>query len=188
MEGFLISISQGEIISLLAILWNSVFKWIYHSFSPLPFTSLLFTAISKASSDNHFAFLHFFFWGWSWSLPPVQCHEPPSKVLQALCLSDLIPWIYLSLPLYKGKGFDLGHTWVVYFPGGSEGKASVYNAGDLGLIPGREDSLENEMAIHSSTLAWKIPWMEELGAGYCPWGCKESGTTEWLHFHFLWVV
>ena len=26
---------------------------------------------------------------------------------------------------------------------------------------GREDSLEKEMAIHSSTLAWKIPWMEE---------------------------
>ena len=26
---------------------------------------------------------------------------------------------------------------------------------------GREDSLEKEMAIHSSTLAWKIPWLEE---------------------------
>ena len=26
---------------------------------------------------------------------------------------------------------------------------------------GREDPLEKEMAIHSSTLAWKIPWMEE---------------------------
>ena len=26
---------------------------------------------------------------------------------------------------------------------------------------GQEDSLEKEMAIHSSTLAWKIPWMEE---------------------------
>ena len=36
------------------------------------------------------------------------------------------------------------------------------------------------MAIHSSTLAWKIPWMEEPG----PWGCYESDTTEWLHFHF----
>ena len=43
---------------------------------------------------------------------------------------------------------------------------------------GREDSLEKEMETHSSTLAWKIPWMEELGAGYCPWGRKESGTTE----------
>ena len=26
---------------------------------------------------------------------------------------DLIPWIYLSLPLYNHKGFDLGHTWMV---------------------------------------------------------------------------
>ena len=28
---------------------------------------------------------------------------------------------------------------------------------------GREDTLEKEMATHSSTLAWKIPWMEETG-------------------------
>ena len=48
-------------LSLLAILWNSAFKWVYLSFSPLPFTSLLFIAVCKASSDNHFAFLHFFF-------------------------------------------------------------------------------------------------------------------------------
>ena len=41
------------------------------------------------------------------------------------------------------------------------------------------------MATHSSTPALKIPWMEELGAGYYPWGRKESGTTERLHFHFL---
>ena len=40
------------------------------------------------------------------------------------------------------------------------------------------------MATHSSTLALKIPWMEELGAGYYPWGHKESRTTERLHFHF----
>ena len=28
---------------------------------------------------------------------------------------------------------------------------------------GQEDPLEKEMATHSSTLAWKIPWMEEYG-------------------------
>ena len=39
------------------------------------------------------------------------------------------------------------------FPGGSDGKASVYNVGDLGLIPGLGISLEKEMATHSSTLA-----------------------------------
>ena len=49
---------------------------------------------------------------------------------------------------------------------------------------GWEDSLKKEMATHSSTLALKIPWMEELDAGYYPWGRKESGTTERLHFHF----
>ena len=42
-------------------------------------------------------FCIYFSWGWSWSFPPVQCHEPLSIFLQALCLSDLIPWIYLSL-------------------------------------------------------------------------------------------
>ena len=41
----------------------------------------------------------------------------------------------------------------------SDGKVSAYNAGDPGSIPG----LEKEMATHSSTLAWKIPWTEECG-------------------------
>ena len=47
---------------------------------------------------------------------------------------------------------------------------------------GQEDPLEKEMAIHSSTLAWKIPWTRSL-IGYSPWGRKESDFTEWLHFH-----
>ena len=50
-------------LSLFAILWNSAFKWVYLSFSPLLFTSLLFTPTCKASPDSHFAFLHFFFLG-----------------------------------------------------------------------------------------------------------------------------
>ena len=51
------------------------------------------------------------------------------------------------------------------FPGGSEGKESAYNAGDLGLIlglgrsPGEDprEPLEEGMATHSSILAWRIP-------------------------------
>ena len=39
------------------------------------------------------------------------------------------------------------------------------------------------MATHSSILAWRIPWMEELG-GLQSMGRKESDTTEPLHFHF----
>jgi len=41
------------------------------------------------------------------------------------------------------------------------------------------------MATHFSTLASKIPWMEELGAGYYPWGLKELGMTERLYFRLL---
>ena len=33
----------------------------------------------------------------------------------------------------------------------------------MGLIPGSGRSPEDEMATHSSILAWRIPWMEELG-------------------------
>ena len=44
------------------------------------------------------------------------------------------------------------------------------------------------MASHSSTLALKMPWTEELGADYYSWGHKESGMTERLHFLFLSVL
>ena len=36
---------------------------------------------------------------------------------------------------------------------------------------GREDPLEEEVATHSSILAWEIPWTRSL-AGYSPWGHK----------------
>ena len=39
------------------------------------------------------------------------------------------------------------------------------------------------MAPHSSTLAWKVPWMEEPG-GLQSMGVAKSDTTERLHFHF----
>ena len=42
---------------------------------------------------------------------------------------------------------------------------------------GREDPLEKEMATHSSILAWRIPWMEELG-GLESTGRKQLDMTE----------
>ena len=54
---------------------------------------------------------------------------------------------------------------------------------------GGEDPLEEEMAAHSSILAWKIPWTEEPGRLQGPCGHKGSDTTEQLithtHTHFL---
>ena len=55
--------------------------------------------------------------------------------------------------------------------GGAEVKASACNVGDLGSIPG------SGMATHSSILAWRIPWNEELGGLPCT-GRKEWDTTE----------
>ena len=43
---------------------------------------------------------------------------------------------------------------------------------------GREDPLEEGMATHSSSLAWRIPWTEEPGGLTSPWGQKELDTTE----------
>ena len=80
-------------LSLLAILWNSAFKGVYLSFFPLLFTSLLFTAICKASSDKHFAFLHFFSMGMV--LIPVSCTMSQTSVHSSSCsLSDLVSYNY----------------------------------------------------------------------------------------------
>ena len=60
------------------------------------------------------------------------------------------------------------------FPGGSAGKESTCNVGDLGLIPGLGRSPGEETATHSSILIWKIPWT------VLSWGHKESDTAESL--------
>ena len=64
------------------------------------------------------------------------------------------------------NGILSDHIFSLGFPGDSV----VSNAGDAGLILGREDPLKKEMSTHSSTLAWRIPWTEEPGGPWCPWG------------------
>ena len=62
------------------------------------------------------------------------------------------------------------------FPGGSDGKESACNAGDLGLICGSE------------RFFWRREWLPASGeflgqrslVGYIPWGLKKLNTTEWL--------
>ena len=60
--------------------------------------------------------------------------------------------------------FNVIKTYTIFtgLPGGSDGKESACNAGDLGSIPGL-GNLEAGMATHSSILAWRIPWIEEPG-------------------------
>ena len=58
------------------------------------------------------------------------------------------------------------------FPGGSDGKESTCNAGDLGSVPGLGRSPGEGI---SSILAWQIPWTEEPGR-LQSMGCKEWDT------------
>ena len=71
-------------LSYLSLLFFGTLHSNGHIFSPLPLASLLFSAICKASSDSHFAFLHFFFLGMVLITASCTCHESPSIVLQAL--------------------------------------------------------------------------------------------------------
>ena len=50
-----------------------------------------------------------------------------------------------------------------FFPGGSDGKQTTCNLGDLASIPGCEDPLGKGPATDSSILAWRISWTEEPG-------------------------
>ena len=81
-----------------------------------------------------------------------------------------IPWRRERLPtpvFWPGEIHGLYSPWgckesdtaeFLGFLGGSAGKESAGNNGDLESIPGHEDPLEKGRAIHSSILAWRIPW------------------------------
>ena len=61
------------------------------------------------------------------------------------------------------------------FPGGSDGKESICNAGELGSIPESGRSLGGE---HGNTLQYSCLENSPGQRSYSPWGCKESDTTE----------
>ena len=74
------------------------------------------------------------------------------------------------------------------FSGGSEGKESACNAGDLGLIHGLEDPLEEKMATHSSIFNCKIPWTEEPGGLLSVHGVAKHTHISILSITFLTVT
>ena len=69
------------------------------------------------------------------------------------------------------------------FPGGSDSKESVCNAGDLDSIPGLGRSPGGG---HGNPLQYSClenPHGQRSLEGYSPWGCTESDTTERLSIH-----
>ena len=80
--------------------------------------------------------------------------------------------------LAEGLGYPLHYSWAsLVAQMVKKSLPAVWETWVQSL--GWEDPLEEGMATHSSILAWKIPWTEEL-AGYSPWGRKESDTIERL--------
>ena len=65
-------------------------------------------------------------------------------------------------------------------PGGSDGKESTWNVGDLGLIPGLGRSPRGGHGNPLQYSCLKNPHGQRSLGGYSPWGCKESGMTERL--------
>ena len=80
-------------------------------------------------------------------------------------MCDPIQGAYNTVPFRKQRTRLLKRYYSAFpgithrFPRGLVCKACACNAGDLGSV----SALENEMATHSSILAWKIPWTEEPG-------------------------
>ena len=113
-----------SVLSIFQILWIFTKDWFFkigwwttHSveyiFHFFPCLSLLFfPQLSVVASDNHFAFLHFFFFRMilvtaSCTMLQISVHSSSGTLS-----TRFNPWIYLSPPLYNHKGFDLGHTWM----------------------------------------------------------------------------
>ena len=107
---FALIIEEGFLISPCYSLELCIQMGISFLFS-FVLASVLFSAVYKASSDNHLNFLLFFFLGMA--LITASCTMAQTSIHSSSgTLSDPIPWIYLSLPLYNHKGFDVGHTWM----------------------------------------------------------------------------
>ena len=66
------------------------------------------------------------------------------------------------------------------FPGGSDGKESACNVGDPGWIPGLGRSPGEGNGHPPPVFLPGKPQGQRTLAGYRPWGCKKSDTTEWL--------
>ena len=99
----------------------------------------------------------------------MNCSLPGSSI-HGIFQARVLKWaaITFSLCVLDNLGFH----------GGSDGKESACNAGDLDLIPelGRSPG---------EGLPTPVFWPGELHGLCSPWGLKEWDTTEDFHFHFL---
>ena len=68
------------------------------------------------------------------------------------------------LGFLEEAAFELDLVGHAVFPGGSDGQVSACKMQETWVQSlGQKDPLEKDLAPHSSILAWRIPWTEELG-------------------------
>ena len=94
--------------------------------------------------------------------PAWQADSSPLSHLASPCQFLAVPKVPKGLPWWLSR---------------KESACNSGDAGDAGSIPGSGRSLEEEMATHSSILAWRIPWTGEPGRLQSI-GHKQSDTTE----------
>ena len=125
------------------------------------------------------------YWMASIHYPPYTALQPHKAVPGILTqLRDRGLWHTVFGLFYALNKFP---SWIYeHFPGASDGKESTCKAGDQVWYLGWEYPLEEEMATHSSILAWRIPWTEEPGRLLCM-GLQRAGhdwMTNTFTFHF----
>ena len=132
--------------------WPTEFPVTPNFCSGTAFTMKLSLNIQMFSQSLLSLFLPFNLYSW---IPP-QCNyllkERPQLDWECLLFVSSVLIYVFSTYITNSLGF----------PAGSVDRESACNAGDArdaGLILGREDPLAEEMAIHSSILAWETPWV-----------------------------
>ena len=133
---------------------------------------------------------------------PMDCSLPGSSI-HGIFQARVLEWGAVAFSAYKSKLllfsvfclFVCFLISVIYFSpveiwfscsfGGSDGKESTCNEGDLGLIPwlGRSPGGGHGSPLQNSFL--ETPHGQTNLVGYNPWGRKESETTEWLRTHLF---
>ena len=73
----------------------------------------------------------------------------------------------------EGIGYPLQYSWASLVAQMVKNLSAMRETWIRSL--GWEDPREKEMTMHSSILAWRIPWTEEPGK-YSPWGCTKRRT------------
>ena len=144
---------------------RTLLKWLSSSSNHI--TKLLRFQTSRVLTTEFFFFFFFF----NFLVAQLVKNPPAVQETQVLFLG-------LEDLLEKGKATHSSILGLPCFPGGSAGKESAWNVGDLGLIPGfgRSPGEGNGYSLQYSGL--------ENSMDYSPGDLKESDMTEWLSLSF----